>query len=149
MAKPVVLLVDDNEATCTLIKAVLASEFTVEVAGDGAQAIEKIKSRQYAAAIIDLLLPIVDGYAVLDYLRAERPDLLTRSLIVSAALTSKALDRLAAYETAGIISKPFDVETLREAVRRCAASDETPPRGPLLSGSVILLLASVLDKRWM
>lgn len=141
------LVADDNDATCTLITALLRSDFVVERAGDGNEAIEKLKSRQYAAVLLDLRMPIADGYAVLDFLTAERPDLLRRVLVVSAALTSIETRRLRGYPIRGVIAKPFEVDALQAAVRHCAGEDETPAlRGPLLTSGMILLLADLLRR---
>jgi CheY-like chemotaxis protein len=149
--KPPVLLVDDNEATCTLIRAVLGPEFTVDAVSDGNAAIEKLKSLQYSAILLDLLMPVTSGYVVLDFLRAERPDLLPRVLVVTAALTAHEMNRIASYPVAGVISKPFEVDVLMDSVRRVATADphDTPFGGSFLSSSMLLLLASVLEKRWM
>lgn len=145
MEKPFVLLADDNEATCTLIQALLQNEFVVEVASDGHEAIEKLKSRQYAAILLDLLMPVADGYAVLDHLASERPDLLRRVLVVTAALATREMQRLRTYGVRDIISKPFELETLQNAVRQCAGIGGEPfLRTPLLSGGMLLLLADLL-----
>jgi CheY-like chemotaxis protein len=143
--KPFVLLADDNEATCTLIQALLQNEFVVEVASDGHEAIEKLKSRQYAAILLDLLMPIVDGYAVLDYLTAERPDLLRRVLVVTASLATREMQRLRAYEVRGVLSKPFELDALQNAVRQCAGTGGEPfLSAPLFTGGMLLLLANLL-----
>ena len=147
MEKPFVLLADDNAATCTLIQALLRNEFVVDVAGDGLQAIEKLKSRHYAAVLLDLLMPIADGYAVLDFLVAERADLLRRVLVVTASLAPREIERVSAYPVAGIIGKPFEVDVLQNAIRRCVQPHAEPPfRAPLLSGSMLLLLADLLRR---
>ena len=145
MEKPFVLLADDNEATCTLIQALLRNDFVVEVASDGNEAIEKLKSREYAAILLDLLMPVVDGYGVLDHLAAERPDLLSRVLVVTASLSAREMQRLRKYAVRSIISKPFDVEVLLHEVRQCAGIEGGPfLRAPLLSSGMLLLLADLL-----
>ncbi|HUR83186.1 MAG TPA: response regulator [Thermoanaerobaculia bacterium] len=145
MEKPFVLLADDNEATCTLIQALLRSQFVVDVARDGHEAIEKVKSRQYAAILLDLLMPIADGYAVLDFLSNEHADLLRRVLVVTASVSPRQMERLRNYRIHGVIAKPFEVDVLQNAVRQCAGmTDEPSLRTPLLSGGMILLLAEVL-----
>jgi len=129
--KPLVLLVDDNEATCTLMTAVLQREFNSETAIDGADAIEKLKIRQYAAILLDIRMPRTDGYGVLDYIKSERPEALNKVIIVTAALSGNELGRMKDYDVRGIVAKPFDVEELLAAVRRCTSpgGDDTPP-GP-------------------
>lgn len=145
MEKPFVLLADDNEATCTLIQALLQHEFVVDLASDGHEAIEKLKSRQYAAILLDLLMPIVDGYAVLDHLAAEQPDLLRRVLVVTASLSAREMQRLRSYAVGAVIPKPFEVDVLQNAVRQCAGlAGDSFLRAPLLSGGMLLLLADLL-----
>ena len=139
---------DDNEATCTLITALLRGDFLVETANDGNEAIEKLKSRQYAAILLDLLMPHADGYAVLDFLTAERPETLKRVLVVTAALSSRDMQRLDAYDICGVVAKPFEVESLFAAVKQCVGDDDDTPvmRGPFLSSGMILLLADLLRR---
>jgi CheY-like chemotaxis protein len=147
LEKPVVLLADDNDATCTLVTALLRTDFDVEVAHDGADAIEKLKARAYAAVLLDLRMPVLDGYAVLDYLRDEAPEILSRLLIVTASLSASEMERVHRYPVCGIVAKPFEVDALFAAVRQCAG--ETGPqfiRGPLLASGVILFLAEVLRR---
>src|SRR5436190_952284 len=74
--KPRVLLADDNEATCTLITALLYRDFEVEVAIDGREAIEYLRTRKYAALLLDLRMPHTDGFAVLDFLKEHQPKML-------------------------------------------------------------------------
>jgi len=146
--KPLVLLADDNEATCTLITALLQSEFTVEIAADGSEAIEKLKRRKYSAILLDLLMPVVDGYGVLEFLRKERPELLPNVLVVTAALAGREMQRLSTYPVCGIIPKPFEVDLLFQAVRDCAGDPDDRPsiHSPFLSGGMLLLLAEVLRR---
>jgi CheY-like chemotaxis protein len=145
--KPVVLLADDNEATCTLIQALLQSEFVVDIARDGHEAIEKLKSRQYAAILLDLLMPIVDGYAVLDFVSGDRADLLRRIIVVTASLSSREMQRLRNYSVHSIIAKPFEIDVLQSTVRHCTGIIGEPfLRAPLLSGGMILLLAEMLRR---
>ena len=150
MEKPLVLVVDDNEATCTLITALLHRDFVVETANDGMSAIAKLKSRQYSAILLDLLMPRVDGYAVLDFLRAERPDFLDRTIVVTASLAAKEMQRVRKYEIREVMAKPFEVDVLQSLVRQCAAERDRPGAGAAFTATgMILLLADLLRQRWM
>jgi CheY-like chemotaxis protein len=147
LEKPRVLLADDNEATCTLIRALLQREFVVDIANDGYEAIEKLKSRQYAAILLDLLMPVVDGFAVLDHLQRENPETLARVLVVTAALSPRELDRVQHYPIRALIAKPFEVDALQAAVRECAGlGGDGLLRGPLLTSGMLLLLADLLKR---
>ena len=146
--KPFVLLVDDNEATCTLITAVLHRDFAVEVASDGTEAIERLRTKHYAAIILDLRMPQPDGFAVLEFIEQHDRRQLRNVLVVTAALSAPEIARAKAFDICGIIAKPFDVDALLEAVKQCAASsDDGHPIGNVLSSGVILLLADLIRSR--
>jgi DNA-binding response OmpR family regulator len=145
--KPIVLLVDDNEATCTLVSAILQRHYSIEIATEGKEALENIKRRNYAVVLLDLRMPGLDGFGVLESMRSNSPDLLRRVLILTAALTAKDIDRVKAFNICGVIGKPFEVETLLAAVRHCIDPVETAPlMKPFLSNGVLLVLAGLLPQ---
>lgn len=146
--KPNVLLVDDNEAVCTLVSAVLRHEFLVDCLHDGTEAIERLGTKQYAAIILDLRMPNVDGFGVLDFLKANQPETTSRVLILTAAPSTANLARVEEYGVCGVISKPFEIDALITAVKDCIGEDGHSI-GSILSSSVILLLAGLLRQRWM
>lgn len=150
--KPFVLLIDDNETICTLITAVLHRDFSVEVASDGNEAMEKLRTGRYAAVLLDLRMPPPDGFAVLDFLKEHAPKQLRSVLVVTATLRPAEMARANAYGICGIIPKPFDVEALLEGVKRCVVGNgEGGSIGNVIasSGSVILLIADLLRQRLM
>jgi DNA-binding response OmpR family regulator len=145
--KPFVLIVDDNEATLTLLTALLQREFAVDLARDGQEAIDKLRTKNYGAALLDLRMPVIDGFAVLDFLKEERAEMIRRVIVVTAALTKSELSRVNQYEICGVIPKPFEVETLLAAVKECVGPDNANAIGRFFSSSVILLLADLLRQR--
>jgi CheY-like chemotaxis protein len=148
LEKPRVLIADDNEATCALVAAILRRDFETEIATDGIEAIEKLRVLQYAAVLLDLRMPHVDGFSVLQFLQDDRPEVLSRVIVLTASLTKQETDRVHTFPVCGIIAKPFEIETLLTAVKQCA-SRHTHSRNPLLSGGMILLLADLLGHRWI
>src|SRR5436309_11506365 len=138
MDKPCVLLVDDNEATCTLVTAVLQRDFTTDVCSDGADAIEKLKTGNYAAIVLDLLMPPPNGYDILDMLLKSRPEMLKRTVVLTAALSPRDKARLKNYPIADVIAKPFDVEVLLAAVKKCAGEDGSMLGNVISSGMLLL-----------
>ena len=148
MDKPCVLLVDDNEATCTLVTALLQRDFTTAVCGDGADAIEKLKTGKYAAIVLDLLMPPPNGYDVMDALLKSRPEMLKRTVIVTAAISPREKARLKNYPIADLIAKPFDVEVLLAAVKKCAGEDGSM-FGSVISSGMLLLIAEMIQRRLM
>lgn len=148
--KPYVLLVDDNEATCALITALLRREFVVEIASDGYQAIEQLKTRQYAAILLDLRMPQMDGFGVLEHLREHSPETLRRVIVVSAALHDREVERLREYDICGVIRKPFDIDEFLDAVKTCAGLTNGGFGNVLYTSTPMLLLIADLlrQTRW-
>lgn len=128
--------------------ALLQRDFVVDVALDGMEAIGKLRTKTYGAVILDLLMPHLDGFGVLDFLRDNNPPMLKKVLVVTAALASADVKRVHEYEVCALISKPFEVETLLATVRHCTDSPASS-RGTFLSSGVILLLADLLRQRWL
>ena len=147
--KPSVLLVDDNQATCTLITAILLRDFQVETAGDGLEAIEKLRINQYAAILLDLLMPHQDGFGVLDFLKANSPKKLANVLVVTAMLSPREIDRANSFGICGIVKKPFDVDALLAAVKQCAGEGDGGTLGNVFCSStpMILLIADLLRQK--
>ena len=145
--KRAVLLVDDNEATRTLITAILQHDFQVDPALDGMDAVEKLKTNQYATILLDLRMPQYDGFSVLDFLKANHPETLRTVIVVTAVLSPKESGRAKAYGICDIIYKPFDVDTFLEKVKKCAG--DVGPRGTSVFAStpMILLIADLLRNR--
>jgi putative two-component system response regulator len=146
--KPCVLLVDDNEATCTLITALLRREFEIQTAYDGSEAIEQLKTRQFAAVLLDLRMPGVDGFGVLEFLSEHNPEMLKRVLIVSAALGPQQLERAREYGVAAILRKPFEIEVLVDHVRSAAGLANGGGFSNVITPMILLLADLLRQTRW-
>src|SRR5437762_3313848 len=65
-----VLVVDDEAAIRALVAKIIERVgFLVDTARDGREAIEKLQAAEYEVLVIDLMMPNVDGYGVIDFLR--------------------------------------------------------------------------------
>ncbi len=146
--KPFVLLVDDNEATGALVTAILQREFNVEIAIDGLDAIERLKTKTFAAILLDLRMPQLDGFGVLDHLQSQAPQVLGRVIVLTAAVSRQDVARAKAYRVAAVIGKPFDVEHLLGTVRSCAGTGGST-LGNVFSSGIVFLLADLLRQRWL
>jgi len=122
MTEPKALVVDDDEPIRQLLtKIVEHAGFTVQTAKDGAEAITRIDSNGYDVILLDLMMPRVDGYQVLDHLRDEHPDLV-RCTIVATAIPERDLRRQAISGVFKVHSKPFDIARLMNDIRECVAA---------------------------
>lgn len=110
-----ILLVEDDAAmAATMVRALRSSGYDVELATDGERALALASSRTFALVLLDLRLPFVDGYAVLEKLR-KRDHI---PIIVVTAGTELA-DRLKAFELGAVdfLAKPFWIEELLARVQ--------------------------------
>src|SRR5688572_33488860 len=85
-----VLVVDDEPAIRALVaKIVERAGLPVDVARDGLDAVAKLDENRYAVIVLDLMMPNLDGYGLIEHIRArggERPAIIVVSAGDSAAL---------------------------------------------------------------
>ena len=96
------------------------SGYQVQQAADGHEAIEQIDKDGYSAIVLDLMMPRVDGFGVIDHLARTNPGLMGRTVIATAFPRDAASHRLDAV--CRVIVKPFDIEQLVTAVKECVGA---------------------------
>ena len=114
-----VLVVDDEPTIRALVaKIVERAGYRVDVARDGADAIAKLEQQRYAVLIVDLMMPVVDGYAVVEWVK-EHADPKPAIIVVTAG-DSAATRRLDGSVVHSVIRKPFDVDVLSDLIAAAA-----------------------------
>ena len=123
-AKWRVLVVDDEPAIRALVaKIVERAGFAVDVAADGAEAIEKINQTNFAVIVLDLMMPAVSGYEFVDFLQqrgGKRPSVIVITAAAEASLT-RQLDPGVVHS---IVRKPFDINVLADLVTAAASATQ-------------------------
>lgn len=111
------LVIDDDEAIRTMMRPILkkCGYDLVDVARDGAEGVEKIGQTKYDLAIVDLMMPKMNGLDVLAYLAANKDPLLRTTIMMSAA--NEALLKPVKQYNVPLLQKPFDLPTLQELTR--------------------------------
>lgn len=112
-----ILIVEDYEDLRTLfVTSFRRAGFDVAEAGDGQSAIEQATSRPPDAILMDLMLPIVDGW---DAIRAIRAKVSGRPYILAVSASLAEGGRQDAYDAGcdDFVTKPIDPTTLIEIVR--------------------------------
>jgi CheY-like chemotaxis protein len=114
-----ILVADDNTASRELIREVLElSGYEVIEAADGEAAIERARAGVPDLVLVDIQMPRLDGYGVLREMRADA----RLSNVRVVALTAFAMqgDRDRAMEAGfdGYITKPVEINALRNEVRK-------------------------------
>src|ERR1043166_9343479 len=108
-----VLLVDDDPSVRSLLAALMKRDGVAhETACDGAEAIPRLRRRDYGAVVLDLMLPERNGFEVLRFLKAERPHMLERVVVITAATESTLRDFEDRRHVAAVLRQPFDIDDL-------------------------------------
>jgi CheY-like chemotaxis protein len=108
-----VLLIEDDGPTAAATMALLHElSFAVEWAHDGQAAVDAVRRRDFDIILLDLVLPGMDGFGVLDHLHAEHAKLLSR-VVITTGMPEKYLQLVPDHEVCGILRKPLDVTELQ------------------------------------
>ncbi len=125
MSKGTVLYIEDNEQNYYLVSVLLKTQdYRIAWAQDGREGIEKALQLRPDLILLDIQLPIMDGYEVAHNLRSK-PEL---SKIPIIAVTSYAMagDREKALEAGcdGYIEKPIDTDNFQAQINKFLPSIE-------------------------
>jgi CheY-like chemotaxis protein len=113
-----VLVVDDDAEVRRLLGHVLRSRnITVDEAADGREAIALLSEQRYSVVLLDLLLPNVNGFEVLEHFGDGNASAIV--LVITGA-DRRAIEQLDARRIHGIVRKPFDAEEIANVVASCA-----------------------------
>jgi two-component system, NtrC family, response regulator HydG len=119
--RPRVLVVDDDAAIRYTLKEILESEgMEVQVAEDGAQALERLDADPFQLVISDLRMPRVDGVELLRKVRA-RP-LPPKVIVITAHGSEKQAVEAMKLGASDYFRKPFELDELLAVVRRAVES---------------------------
>jgi two-component system, OmpR family, response regulator len=136
-----VLVVEDEPRLATSLRTGLEAEgFAVDVAPDGGEALWFARENEYDAILLDIMLPVLNGYKVCETLRAEK----NWTPILMLTAKDGMWDEVEALDTGAddYVTKPFSFEILlarlRSLLRRGA--HERPTR--LVVGDLVLDPAS-------
>lgn len=119
-SKGAVLLIEDDRSTAIATIEVLEDlGYSVEWLENGAGVSAALAGQRFDVVLLDLVLPDVDGFHVLESFRDERPGLLRR-VIVTTGMPGKYLESIDLTSVAGILRKPLDVRALEQLLAACA-----------------------------
>lgn len=112
-----VLVIDDDANVRRILSGALRNRsLHVDEAPDGSVAIALLAENRYAVVLLDLLMPNVDGFGVLDAIGdGANPPIV---LVVSGA-DRRVLDQVDSRKIHGIVKKPFDPVEIADIVTAC------------------------------
>ena len=122
-----VLVVDDDDAIRALVTRVLQRHlYSVEQASNGEEAMTKLRQSKFDVVLLDLMMPVMSGFEVIDQLATESP---LQAVVVMSAASEGDFQRVnGAAVVQSVIRKPFELSELLEAVRRSANGEPGLPR---------------------
>ena len=125
-----VLICDDSSFARKQMATALPSDWNVEVsfAKDGKEGVEALKAGKGEILFLDLNMPIMDGYEVLEAIRAENLDVMT--IVISGDVQPQAHRRVLQLGALDFIKKPVDKIQLEQTLNKFGidtSSFEPPP----------------------
>lgn len=127
MADSTLLIVDDDLVTRNMIKKIFDSEYKIVMATNGKEAIEYLesnsnkglmeKSDNVLGIFLDLTMPVMDGFAVLEYLNKKKYLSKIPVIIISGDYEKETKTRVYNYNIADMLEKPFDFQVVKHRIK--------------------------------
>lgn len=113
-----VLVVDDSPIARKMLIKALPPDWDIEITqvSNGIEALAAYRAGRVDVMFLDLTMPDMDGYQVLETLRKE--DLNCLVIVVSADVQEKAQERVLAMGAIAFIRKPITAEGLRDVLKQ-------------------------------
>lgn len=118
----IILVADDSEVVRIFVEKAFKDKYEIARAANGLEALEIIKEHEkdnkIKAILLDLNMPKLDGFAVLDYM--TECDLLDKMpvTIISGDSSKEAISKAFTYQIVDMLNKPFSEQKIREAVEK-------------------------------
>lgn len=118
MSQTSILLADDSSTVRTLVgRELTKAGYNVILAADGVSAVQMAREHRPALAVLDIVMPGLDGYAVCERLKAMGPPWNNLPIIFLTCVNSKALELLGTAYGA-YLRKPVQPEMLLEEIEK-------------------------------
>ena len=112
-----VLIVDDNEINVILLKHILESQgFSPSVASNGKEAVDQVSVEDFDIVLMDLQMPVMDGYEAIKCIRENGEIAQPRIVVVTAFIADENREMAIGIGANAFISKPISQEELFHAM---------------------------------
>lgn len=117
-SKPIILIVDDSEINRAILAEMLGNEYDIIEAEDGSQAIAILQkySVQLSVVLLDIVMPVMDGYEVLTVMNENRWIDEVPVIMISAENSSSHIERAYELGVTDFIGRPYDAAVVRRRV---------------------------------
>ncbi len=133
-----ILVADDDESLLGLVRDLLSARYELTFARDGREALASLGSEAFHLAIIDLHLPVMDGFELVQALRSAALPWTPALMFLSAESDPHTKVKALALGAVDYVTKPFDPDELAARVARVVAmvSREASLRADALTDSL-------------
>ena len=116
-----IMIIDDDKITCNLISKIFDKKYDIIIANNGQEAIDKLKSSKensvdISCIFLDLIMPVLDGFSVLDYLNDNNYLNKLPVIIISGNYDKETRNRAYSYQIADMLEKPFNAQVIRHRI---------------------------------
>lgn len=146
MAKKI-LVVDDNHDTVQILSVLLKrAGFLVTSAGDGVEAMEKIKQERPSLILLDVMMPQMDGFEVCRAIKSDSETDRIPVLMVTAKADPLSRNRCVEMGANDYLTKPINPTEIVWKVKQYLTDDPPPPPSPPKAPlSPLFLFRQMLD----
>lgn len=124
---PNILVVDDEEGIQLLLRKALTKQGChVKTTGSGQDAVTMARNKNYDIIFLDVRLPQVSGYEVLQSIKNTSPD--THLVMMSGKPLESRVKNVLCEESDGFISKPFHLKEIVDLVGKITSKERTGKR---------------------
>ena len=117
-----ILVVDDSNIVRNFVKRIFSDEYNVGTAKDGEEAIEILKANKdnglIETVLLDLNMPKVDGFAVLEFMRQSGMLETIPVSIISGDSSKETIDRAFTYGIIDMLEKPFTEQNIKTVIEK-------------------------------
>ena len=116
-----ILVVDDSNITRNLIEKVYKDQYKILMASNGREAIDVVDAMPegtIVAILLDLNMPDLDGFAVLDYFKQKGLFEKIPVSIITGDSTKETISRVMTYNVVDILIKPFSQFDIEKVVSK-------------------------------
>lgn len=121
MSRARILIVEDETNIAESLSFILRRvDFDVDTAADGAEALDRLRRERFAAIILDIMLPGMNGFDVLRAVRADRALAALPVIVLTAKGQANDRKMAEAIGASAFITKPFSNAEIVDCVSRLA-----------------------------
>ena len=119
--KETIMIIDDDKMTCNLISKIFEKNYGIIIANNGEEAIAKIKEStnngvNVSCIFLDLIMPVMDGFGVLEYLNDNNYFNKLPVIIISGNYDKDTRNKAYSYQIADMLEKPFNAQVIRHRI---------------------------------